>query len=106
MHSRLITVRAPIAQLDRALVFGTKGCRFESCWVYFARWVTLHSDADEFTPRVPTSAAATPQSAQARSQPRALTKTRQRPRHIFCAVLVCSLLIGTIRFIRARLFPL
>ena len=23
---------APIAQLDRALVYGTKGCRFNSCW--------------------------------------------------------------------------
>ena len=25
-------VGAPIAQLDRALVYGTKGCRFNSCW--------------------------------------------------------------------------
>jgi hypothetical protein len=25
---------APIAQLDRASVYGTEGCRFNSCWVY------------------------------------------------------------------------
>jgi hypothetical protein len=25
---------APIAQLDRASVYGTEGCRFDSCWVY------------------------------------------------------------------------
>jgi hypothetical protein len=25
---------APIAQLDRALASGAKGCRFESCWAH------------------------------------------------------------------------
>ena len=29
---RLSLAGAPIAQLDRALVYGTKGCRFNSCW--------------------------------------------------------------------------
>ena len=28
------TTNAPIAQLDRASVYGTEGCRFDSCWVY------------------------------------------------------------------------
>jgi hypothetical protein len=28
------TIRAPIAQLDRASVYETEGCKFESCWVY------------------------------------------------------------------------
>src|SRR5438093_12759696 len=31
---------APIAQLDRASVFGTEGCRFEPCWVYWLRLTT------------------------------------------------------------------
>ena len=26
---------APVAQLDRASVYGTEGCRFEPCQVYF-----------------------------------------------------------------------
>lgn len=30
---RMVRV-APIAQLDRASVYGTEGCRFDSCWVY------------------------------------------------------------------------
>ena len=29
---RISLAGAPIAQLDRALVYGTKGCRFNSCW--------------------------------------------------------------------------
>ena len=33
--------RAPIAQLDRASVYGTEGCRFESCWVYFLRFAAV-----------------------------------------------------------------
>ena len=28
---------APVAQLDRASVFGTEGCRFESCRAYLRR---------------------------------------------------------------------
>ena len=27
---------APVAQLDSASVFGTEGCRFESCRAYFS----------------------------------------------------------------------
>jgi hypothetical protein len=27
--------QAPLAQLDRASVYGTEGCRFEPCGVYF-----------------------------------------------------------------------
>jgi hypothetical protein len=32
--SAAVTSRAPLAQLDRASVYGTEGYRFESCEVY------------------------------------------------------------------------
>lgn len=32
-----LVLGAPIAQLDRAVVFETKGSRFESWWVYFLK---------------------------------------------------------------------
>ena len=32
---------APIAQLDRALASGAKGCRFESCWAHHSTRLRL-----------------------------------------------------------------
>ena len=36
IESRALGLLAPLAQLDRASVYGTEGCRFESCEARFA----------------------------------------------------------------------
>ena len=45
---RIAFACAPVAQLDRASVYGTEGCRFEPCRVYFLSrdpsWSTLPSE--------------------------------------------------------------
>lgn len=36
--------RAPVAQLDSASVFGTEGCRFESCRAYLLLRTSAHEN--------------------------------------------------------------
>ena len=33
-RGRIMAAHAPIAQMDRALDYGSKGCRFDSCWAH------------------------------------------------------------------------
>ena len=42
---------APVAQLDRASVFGTEGCRFESCRVYLVFFGKQSNFKFGFSPR-------------------------------------------------------
>ena len=49
--SRKLPVAAPVAQLDRASVFGTEGYRFKSCRVYSAApgWSSHHCNHKRIT---------------------------------------------------------
>lgn len=44
-----VDVHAPVAQLDRALVYGTKGRRFESCWARSVAVAGTHGSQNELS---------------------------------------------------------
>lgn len=48
-YDALLALEAPVAQLDRALVFGTKGCRFDSCRAHW--WNGLSLGMPAFLPK-------------------------------------------------------
>jgi hypothetical protein len=49
-YNYALTEIAPIAQLDRALVFGTSGWEFESLWAHFqlSRLLSFNKRKDQF----------------------------------------------------------